>query len=293
MAGLFDGYAPDLTQQNADYSNGGFPSPASFANSNGFIDTYNANRAPSLFNNPGQYFGSFTNSPDISFGNVVQGATRFLPPGLSQATSGLLGLFGVGTHDTGNPLINNFLQPSFGIGTDNLSHIPSNSAVWNDRGATGMDLSIFGEQPQASLFAQHAISASPNIERDAVSAAERSLMNSAGYYDPNGGGWKSGPAPADAQTGYKNIGPINNAGGSSALGWQPWYAGQPDPFDLTGNMLDRPWAGDFGGGRFAYGDGLASSIGGGMAMNSGPGLGIETMGWGPMARFSSDPFGTD
>lgn len=240
-----------------------------------------SNREPSLFNDTGRYLDSFGNTPNISFGNAVQGATRLLPPGISQAASGILGLFGVGTNDTGNPLTNKFLQPTFGIGTNNLSHIPANSSVWNDPGATALPLSIFDEpaQPQ-SLFNSRTL-APRNIQPD-MSAAEKSLYeaySNPSYYDQAGGGWKSGTGEGvpTAQTGYR--GDIQPAQSGGSQPWSPWYSGQPNPFDLTGNLADSFMLGaDFGGGRFTGGSGLSPDLWGS---------------WGPLARFSSDPNGTD
>ena len=127
-----------------------------------------------------------------------------------------------------------------------------------------------------------------NIQPD-MGAAMKSLMSAyqPSWYDTSGGGWKAGTGDgqATAQTGYK--GDITPAQSGGSTPWTPWYAGQQDPFQGTQNMATTPWAGDFGSGRFAYGDGLANSISGGQGRYE------YVPSWGPGARFNSDPNATD
>lgn len=176
----------------------GLPSLQSLADKNGVIDTYSSTSMPGMFSS--RWFDSLTNSPNsFTMGNAAQlGINALLPAGLSQLVSAGAGALGIGTNDTGNPVLNYLSQPSFGVGTNNMPSLPGSSQVMTDRGATGIDWANM----------------SP-AERSAEDAYGRSDV-----YNKDGSGWQMG-APAYSAT------PVDNTwSGNNPAAWgfnaEPW-----------------------------------------------------------------------
>lgn len=253
----------------------GLPSLQSLADKNGVIDTYSSTSMPGLFSS--RWFDSLTNSPNsFTMGNAAQlGINALLPAGLSQLVSAGAGALGIGTNDTGNPVLNYLSQPSFGVGTNNMPSLPGNSQVMTDRGATGIDWAN-------------------------LSPAERSLQDAysrTDVYDPSGSGWQLG-------TTAPSIPATNPYAGSQQYGVNEWESQYADPLpaapiDTTwsGNnpaawgFNADPWAGSFGAGRF---DNVSNPY----SQSYVPGDYVGTAFWddmfGPMARFvSGDPNDTN
>lgn len=260
----------------------GLPSLQSLADANGVIDTYSTTSRPGMFSS--RWFDSLTNSPNsFTLGNAAQlGINALLPAGLSQLVSAGAGALGIGTNDTGNPVLNYLSQPSFGVGTNNMPSLPANSQVMTDRGATGIDWAN-------------------------MSPAERSLQDAysrTDVYDPNGSGWQLGTTAPSTQPNWQvmdqngSVLAANPDMGYASPGYSNWYDGQPDPYSITGNM-NAPngfMAGaGFGAGRYENASNPYAGMGNGW---DAPGGYVGTAYWdemfGPGARFGgSDPNNTD
>lgn len=271
------GYGDYSTRVDPSYYTSGLPSPAQFADANGVINTRPSWQAPSFFDDPfgnlSTKLGRVTNTPDsFTFGNGVQAAINTLaPPGISQVLSGLLGYAGVGTNNTGNPVLNSIAQPAFGIGTNNI-YPDANSGLYSDPGATA--------------WAGYDLSPAMQSANEAYSKGSR--------YDTTGKGWVADPSrdyvPQPLQPYNIQPSPLTESQLSS-LGQLPELPS--DPYSLTGNMLDTFMLGaGFGAGRFDNVSNPYSNLwNGGGSFASGDSMDLPM--FGPGARFSSDRFSTD